>query len=181
MDHFINQPNTIHLVSVLIVLPVLGLVDVHAAVVPSELLARLDALVLRRELAGPVLLELLDVGVEGGDGDGRVGEHPRGLEVHPPQLDGVGGRDHRGVGHVEAGHERRGHLAPVHGLLQRLPLPLEHDHEDDEEGEADPGDHGPDHPAQAGAAGRVGDEVAVDAGALARGGRGPRGAGGVRL
>ena len=181
MDHFINQPNTIHLVSVLRVLPVLGLVDVHAAVVPGELLARLDALVLRRELAGPVLLELLDVGVEGGDGDGRVGEHPRGLEVHPPQLDGVRGRDHRGVGHVEAGHERRGHLPAVHGLLERLVAPPEHDDEDDQEGETNAGHDRADHPDEVGAGSVAGDQVAVNTAAVSRRGGWPGGAGGVGL
>ena len=67
------------MVLTLIFLPVFGLVDVHTAVVPGELLARLNALVLRSELTGPVLLQLLDVGVEAGHRYGRVTEHSRRL------------------------------------------------------------------------------------------------------
>ena len=62
-------------------LPVFRFVDVHAAVVPGELLARLNALVLCCELAGPVLLQLLNVGVQASDWDGRVTQHPRGLNI----------------------------------------------------------------------------------------------------
>lgn len=62
-------------------LPVFWFVDVHAAVVPGELLARLNALVLRCELACPVLLQLLNVGVEASDRDGRVAQHPRSLKI----------------------------------------------------------------------------------------------------
>ena len=60
--------------------PILGFVDVHAAVVPGELLARLYALVLGSELGRALALQLLDVAVEAGDGDGRVAEHARGLQ-----------------------------------------------------------------------------------------------------
>ena len=70
------------MVLTLIFLPVFGLVDVHTAVVPGELLARLNALVLRSELTGPVLLQLLDVGVEASDRYGWVTEHSRGLIKH---------------------------------------------------------------------------------------------------
>ena len=62
-------------------LPVFGLVDVHTAVIPGELLTRLNALILSCELAGPVLLQLLYVGVETGDRDGWVAEHSRGLKI----------------------------------------------------------------------------------------------------
>ncbi len=42
--------------------PVLGLVDVHAGVVPGELLPRFDALVLGRELDGSLRLQLVNMG-----------------------------------------------------------------------------------------------------------------------
>ena len=85
----------------LYVLPVLGFVDVHAAVVPGELLPGFNALILCCELAGSIILQLLDVVVELVDGDGWVGEHARGLEVHASQLHRVGGSDDAGVGHVK--------------------------------------------------------------------------------
>ena len=116
-----------------------------------------------------------------GDGDGRVRQHARGLEVHPPQLHGVGGSDHAGVGHLEPGHERRRHLASVHGLLQRLLSPPEDDDEDDQEGEADAGHDRPNHPDEVGAGRVAGDQVAVNTAAVSRRGWWSGGAGGVRL
>ena len=107
-----------------------------------------------------------------GDGDGRVRQHARGLEVHPPQLHRVGGRYDAGVGHLKPGHEWRGHLSAVHGLLERLVAPPEHDDEDDQEGETNAGHDRADHPDEVGARGLAGDEVTVDAAAVSRCGRG---------
>ena len=84
------------------------------------------------------------------------------LKVHPSQLHGVRGGDDGGIGHVKAGHEGGGHLAPVHGLLQRLPPPPEHDHEDNQEGESYTSHHRAHHPAQTGAPALTGDQVTVD-------------------
>ena len=97
---------------------------------------------------------------EVGDGDGRVRQHPRGLEVHPAHLYGVRGGDHARVLHLEPGHERRHHLAGVHWLLDGVALPLEEDDEDDHGREADAGDDRADHPQQAGAP-RVREDVAA--------------------
>ena len=116
-----------------------------------------------------------------GDWDGRMGQHPRGLEVHPPQLHRVGGGDDAGVGHLKPGHERRRHLASIHRLLQRLLSPPEDDDEDHEEGETDAGHDGSDHPDEVGARGVAGDQVAVNAATVAGGGRWPGSAGGVGL
>ena len=116
-----------------------------------------------------------------GDWDGRMGQHPRGLEVHPPQLHGVGGSDHAGVGHLEPGHQGRRHLASVHRLLQRLLSPPEDDDENHEERQADAGHHGPNDPDQVGARRVAGDQVAVDTAAVSGGGGRPGGAGGVGL
>ena len=116
-----------------------------------------------------------------GDRDGRVRQHARRLEVHPPQLHGVRGSDDAGVGHLKPRHEGRGHLAPVHRLLQRLLPPPEDDDENHQEGEANPGHHWADHPDEVGAGRVAGDQVAVDTAAVTRGSRGPGGAGGVGL
>ena len=84
--------------------PVFRFIDVHAAVIPGELLTRFDALVLGRELGRPVHLELLDVVVELLDRDGRMGQHSRGLEIHPSKLHWVGGCNDTCMGHVKARH-----------------------------------------------------------------------------
>ena len=115
------------------------------------------------------------------DWDGRVGQHPRGLEVHPPQLHRIGGGDHAGVRHLEPGHERRRHLSPIHGLLQRLLPPPENDDEDHQEGEPDAGNHRTHHPDKVGAWRMAGDQVAVNTAAISRRGWWSGGAGGVGL
>ena len=161
--------------------PILGFVDVHAAVVPCELLSGLDALVLRRELGSAVRLEFLDMTGQLRDWYGRVGQHSRSLEVHPPELHWVRRGDDAGIGHLEPGHERRRHLSSVHGLLQRLVAPLEDDPEDHQQGEANPGNDRPDHPDEVGAGSLTRDEVTVDTTAVPRSGWGPSGAGSVRL
>ena len=115
------------------------------------------------------------------DRDGRVGQHARGLEVHPPQLHGVGGSDHAGVRHLKPGHERCRHLPSVHRLFERLLPPPEDDDEDHQEGEADARHHRAHHPHQVGAGGLAGDQVAVDTATVARSCRGSGGTGGVGL
>ena len=72
-------------------------------------------------------------------------------------------------------------MASVHRLLQRLLSPPEDDDEDHEEGETDAGHDGSDDPDEVGAGRVAGDQVAVNSTAVASGGRGPGGAGGVGL
>lgn len=66
--------------------PVLRLVHVRVRMVPRELLARLDRLVLLRELEVVVGLEQLDVLRQVVDRHRRVRHHGRRLELQPPQF-----------------------------------------------------------------------------------------------